>query len=589
MKKEYCLDLEGDVYSIGDLNLFLDNPPMDYPPVDPERPEKPFFTGRIVQQVQVKGNTRNFLLYLPPDFPISGAGIFLYPDSGVTADAFLTQSGWQQIADDTCTALIILESEMDGWSQCDIQREISYSEAVFKKAISRMYFSLNESSYYIMGFGQGAYTAVAYALLNSALFAAMAVDGCYQLHPALLQQLGRIRSDRDVSCSKLDVAMPAWLLNAEGDDGGTVLACLQKACGVSQDGLQCEDALLFRQNLKQYFSTPNGLPMAEVRFTGATLRNRMEQSMRYRRMAEFVLGFKRWLGIGNGDLRPARSWQEMQLKRFETKLDGRKREWYVYEPTVYRQQPERKRPLVLAIHGYSCTGPIFAENSQWHELAERREFFVTYLSAYPSSGITAGRTVPLPTWNALGIQAETDDIKYVTYVLEQVQKNWPIDPERIYVTGHSNGSLLTQRLMEEQPLNFAAFGPQGAPYHLDLQGNNCMATSNLTPDGIVRPVWLMMGQEDIGDQDRLDCGSINDRFVEMMCMVNGMDSSHWSERENGKFRTRTYSDQKHVPLVRFTGIRDMPHAYTPETAQLYWDLFFCHFRRRADGKIIYTE
>lgn len=589
MKKEYCLDLEGDVYSIGDLNLFLDNPPMDYPPVDPERPEKPFFTGRIVQQVQVKGNTRNFLLYLPPDFPISGVGIFLYPDSGVTADAFLTQSGWQQIADDTCTALIILESEMDGWSQCDIQREISYSEAVFKKAISRMYFSLNESSYYIMGFGQGAYTAVAYALLNSALFAAMAVDGCYQLHPALLQQLGRIRSDRDVSCSKLDVAMPAWLLNAEGDDGGTVLACLQKACGVSQDGLQCEDALLFRQNLKQYFSTPNGLPMAEVRFTGATLRNRMEQSMRYRRMAEFVLGFKRWLGIGNGDLRPARSWQEMQLKRFETKLDGRKREWYVYEPTVYRQQPERKRPLVLAIHGYSCTGPIFAENSQWHELAERREFFVTYLSAYPSSGITAGRTVPLPTWNALGIQAETDDIKYVTYVLEQVQKNWPIDPERIYVTGHSNGSLLTQRLMEEQPLNFAAFGPQGAPYHLDLQGNNCMATSNLTPDGIVRPVWLMMGQEDIGDQDRLDCGSINDRFVEMMCMVNGMDSSHWSERENGKFRTRTYSDQKHVPLVRFTGIRDMPHAYTPETAQLYWDLFFCHFRRRADGKIIYTE
>lgn len=589
MKKEYCLDLEGDVYSIGDLNLFLDNPPMDYPPVDPERPEKPFFTGRIAQQVQVKGNTRNFLLYLPPDFPISGAGIFLYPDSGVTADVLLTQSGWQQIADDTCTALIILESEMDGWSQCDIQREISYSEAVFKKAISRMYFSLNESSYYIMGFGQGAYTAVAYALLNSALFAAMAVDGCYQLHPALLQQLGRIRSDRDVSCSKLDVAMPAWLLNAEGDDGGTVLACLQKACGVSQDGLQCEDALLFRQDLKQYFSTPNGLPMAEVRFTGATLRNRMEQSMRYRRMAEFVLGFKRWLGIGNGDLRPARSWQEMRLKRFETKLDGRKREWYVYEPTVYRQQPERKRPLVLAIHGYSCTGPIFAENSQWHELAERREFFVTYLSAYPSSGITAGRTVPLPTWNALGIQAETDDIKYVTYVLEQVQKNWPIDPERIYVTGHSNGSLLTQQLMEEQPLNFAAFGPQGAPYHLDLQGNNCMATRNLTPDGIVRPVWLMMGQEDIGDQDRLDCGSINDRFVEMMCTVNGIDSSHWSERENGKFRTRTYSDQKHVPLVRFTGIRDMPHAYTPETAQLYWDLFFCHFRRRADGKIIYTE
>ncbi len=589
MKKDYCMAIEGNVYSIGDLNLFLDNPPMEYPPVDAEQPDKPLFGGKIVQEVQVDGCTRRFLLYLPPEFPISGAGIFLYPDSGVAADVFLAQSGWQRIADETCVALIVLESEADGWSRRDIQREITYSEAVFKKAISRMYFSLNESTYYIMGFGQGAYAATAYALLNSALFAAMAMDGCYQLHPALLRQLGEIRSDRDAHCSKLDVPLPAWLISDEGEDGGEVLECLQKACGVVPDALQCEDALLYRQNLKQHFDTPNGLPMAEVRFTGKALRNKFSEAVRFRRMLDFVLGFKRWLGIGNGDLRPARTWKDMRLKRFEAEVDGRKREWFVYEPTACRQQPDRKWPLVLAIHGYSCTGPIFAENSQWHELAERREFFVAYLSAYPSNGISAGRTVPLPTWNALGIQAETDDVKYVSYVLEQIRNIWPIDSECIYVTGHSNGSLLTQRLMEERPLDFAAFGPQGAPYHMDLQGNGCMAARNLMPDGIVRPVWLMMGQEDIGDQDRLDCGSLNDRFVEMMCRVNGLDSSYWSERKNGKFRTRTYSDRDHVPLVRFTGVQDMPHAYTPETAQLYWDLFFCHFRRRADGKIIYTE
>lgn len=44
-----------------------------------------------------------------------------------------------------------------------------------------------------------------------------------------------------------------------------------------------------------------------------------------------------------------------------------------------------------------------------------------------------------------------------------------------------------------------------------------------------------------------------------------------------------------VPLVKFTGITDTPHTYTPEFAQLYWDTFFCHFRRKSDGTIIYTD
>lgn len=32
MKREYCLDIDGNVYTIGDLNMFLDNKePISYP------------------------------------------------------------------------------------------------------------------------------------------------------------------------------------------------------------------------------------------------------------------------------------------------------------------------------------------------------------------------------------------------------------------------------------------------------------------------------------------------------------------------------------------------------------------------------
>lgn len=243
--------------------------------------------------------------------------------------------------------------------------------------------------------------------------------------------------------------------------------------------------------------------------------------------------------------------------------------------------------MVLAIHGYSCTGELFAENSSWHELAERRGFVLVYVSAFPDNGISGGHTVPLPSWNALNIHAQTDDVKYIDYVLSSVKNSYPVDSERVYVSGHSNGSLLTQRLMEERPLAFAAFGPQGAPYHMGLDGTAVDRT--IHKDGIIRPVWLMMGAEDIGDQDKLDCGSINDRFLDMMCELNDLDRTGGIDRENGKYHTRTFVNAERVPLVKFTGITDTPHTYTPEFAQLYWDTFFCHFRRKSDGMIIYTD
>lgn len=70
----------------------------------------------------------------------------------------------------------------------------------------------------------------------------------------------------------------------------------------------------------------------------------------------------------------------------------------------------------------------------------------------------------------------------------------------------------------------------------------------------------MMDSEDIGDQDKLDCGSINDRFLDMMCEANGLDRAAGIDRENGRYRTRTFVNADRVPLVKFTGIADTPSS-----------------------------
>lgn len=591
MKRVYCLDIDDGIYKLGDLNMMLYNTDtLTYPAPDPMDPSKPFFTGKIRLSVEVDGETRPFLLYLPQRYPISGAGFFLYPDNGMTCEAFLESENWKALSEELNIALIILEPRAAGWSREDIQSEISYSEAVFKKAISRVYFSLNEATYYIMGLGAGAYVATAHGLLSSTIFSCILADGDYQLAPELLEQLGQIRSDRDITQSKLDVTMPAWLVSRTEQTSDAVLESLKKASHTEDRGLKTQYADVFQQNIRLIHSSLDELPISEIWHTKAQDAIQIPEDVLHRQMVEFGLRFKRWLAIGNGCFRAARTYQDMGLRRFEAEVDGLKREWYVYEPSAYRKDPSQKLPALLAIHGYSCTGPMFAENCEWHMVGERRDFFVIYVSAYPSNLAFGKKTIPLPTWNSFALKAETDDLNFISIVMEDFKNRYPVDPERVYVSGHSNGSLFTQTIMAEMPLPFAAYAPQGAQMHIDLSGDNPaeIDARTIPNDGIIRPVWLMMGEEDLGCADRIEPGNANDRFLELMCRINGVDRSDEQYLENGKYRTYTYATKDGIPLVKFSGIKDAPHTYTQEFAQIYWDQFLCHFRRKADGSIEYT-
>ena len=590
MGQPYCLNIEDGIYKLGDLNLMFHNQDtIAYPPVDPQHPAKPFFTGTIMQSLDVDGEQRRFLLYIPQRFPISGAGFFIYPDDNVSCDAFLEQGPWRSIAEELNAALIILESHPQGWDRVHIQKEVDYSEAVFKKAISRVYFSLNEATYYIMGIGGGAYPATAYGLLNPTLFSCILADGDYQLAPELLQQLRGIQSDRDATRSKLDVIMPAWLVQRKETEYDEVLNSLLQANQSLDMGLTWNGTRVYQQDPRRWQTNLDALPISEIRSTDIEHAAAMNSDDLHREQMCFALRFKRWMSIGNGCFRAARTYQDMGLKRFEADIDGLRREWYVYEPSIHQRAPEKSLPLLLAIHGYSCTGELFAENSEWHVVGERRDFFVVYVSAYPSNKSFDGRTVPLPTWNSIGMCSDTDDIHYIQEVLRDVESKYPIDTERIYVSGHSNGSLFTQTLMKEMPCTFAAFAPQGAQMHRTLNTSTDLDARTIQPDGIIRPVWLMMGSEDIGDRDRIESGNANDRFLNMMCAVNNLDRNRADYLENGKYHTYTFRSHDGVPLLRFSGIEDTPHTYTQEFAQIYWDQFLCHFRRKADGSIMYTD
>lgn len=120
---------------------------------------------------------------------------------------------------------------------------------------------------------------------------------------------------------------------------------------------------------------------------------------------------------------------------------------------------------MLALHGGGGNGGNTERQSGFSDLADREGFVV----AYPE-GTAKGDH--LLTWNAGGCCAyamanDVDDVGYISAVLDELTGHYPVDPDRIYVTGMSNGGMMTYRLGCELAHRIAAIAPVAGTLHAD--------------------------------------------------------------------------------------------------------------------------
>ena len=103
-----------------------------------------------------------------------------------------------------------------------------------------------------------------------------------------------------------------------------------------------------------------------------------------------------------------------------------------------------KLPLVIGLHGGLGWGDQFAANSNFETLAEAEGFIV----AFPDG---TNRT-----WNAGSCcgQASSkniDDVDFLASLIQHLAATLPVDGNRIYMTGHSNGGMMSFRFGCERP------------------------------------------------------------------------------------------------------------------------------------------
>ncbi len=119
-------------------------------------------------------------------------------------------------------------------------------------------------------------------------------------------------------------------------------------------------------------------------------------------------------------------------------------------------------PLVILFHGYSATGALQDAYFQLSELADQK----TFLYAYPDGTVDI---TGLRFWNATDACCDfyknpVDDVAYANAIIDDVQSKYNVDPQRIYIVGHSNGGFMSHRLACDAPRVAAIVSLAGAQW-----------------------------------------------------------------------------------------------------------------------------
>lgn len=133
---------------------------------------------------------------------------------------------------------------------------------------------------------------------------------------------------------------------------------------------------------------------------------------------------------------------------------GEERRYLLYVPESY--DPSTPVPLVISLHGFAQWPAHQSQLTGWTELADQYGFIVVH---------PGGLGFP-KRWRT-EIQADgapSPDVIFISDLIDQLERDYSIDPDRIYVNGLSNGGGMSSLLACELSDRVAAMGSVAGAY-----------------------------------------------------------------------------------------------------------------------------
>ena len=301
--------------------------------------------------------------------------------------------------------------------------------------------------------------------------------------------------------------------------------------------------------------------------------------------------------------------------------DGLPRTWYEYVPERLRGTTE-PIPLVFYLHGINCCGLYGAEQSGWIELAERDGF----ACVFPDATIE-------DRWNGWDDPRLPSDIDFLLALIEHMATVVSLDRRRIYVSGFSMGSMMSNALASAHPEVFAGAialnGPhqsylttldESAPMLRAFRRNSVLKDLASSPDhvsplkrvadakkaafdyrmpfvqfaGLADPMGMPAGRRWplVEADESLWKGTVAYWLAYNNCGELGFDAASPTGfaagecmREGERFWVQTWhADDPAQPPYRFAVVKRLEHAVDPREIALGWECVKV-WAREADGSL----
>jgi polyhydroxybutyrate depolymerase len=249
------------------------------------------------------------------------------------------------------------------------------------------------------------------------------------------------------------------------------------------------------------------------------------------------------------------------------KVDGIERHYLVHDfsgttPTA----------LVILLHGGGGSGDNMVSQTGFDKVAEREGLITVYPNG--SNRLLSGK---LLTWNAshccaYAMEKQVDDVHFIAALIDKLIASRKVDPARVYVTGLSNGGMLTHRLGIALHDKLAAIAPVISSLFGDEPAQEFTLPTliiNGADDKIVKPqggkidVTAVFGSllgKNAADKPALPVVSQSEYWAK----VNGC--THYTDQSTADYDLRDYDDCHNASAVQSYLVKHNGHAWPGGTA-----------------------
>ena len=135
--------------------------------------------------------------------------------------------------------------------------------------------------------------------------------------------------------------------------------------------------------------------------------------------------------------------------------DGLERTYRIHIPPLFNKSIQM--PLVLVLHGGGGTAEGMEEQltlGGFNNLSDKEGFIVVYPDGIEKHWNDGRKNVTYRTH-----QEKIDDVGFISILIDNITEELNINPGRVYVTGMSNGAMMSYRLACEISEKIAAIAP----------------------------------------------------------------------------------------------------------------------------------